>query len=233
MEVDTKVIGSGTLTLEKYALITGRTFKDTMIRAAKGVTRHVIRITPPFQADGKPDSPHSAAKVRGYMAIERDLAKIFSPVRIKGKRKERISGAQMVGIHLSHLKGKRPGKAVRRDRPEPYFVDRRKYMTLLNKLRSHVGRLAAGWMPAVAATGATGTPGWVSRHGGRGDARLNLDGSEMFFEATNYPKVLPANIAAELQRRVPYALQYQMNDRRRELERFLLRDATKAGLTVA
>lgn len=232
MDPETAVSSSGVFSLERYAMLTGRTFKDSLIRAARGAVRHVIRITPPFNADGGPDSPTGEAKARGARAIERDLETIFAPVRLKRKRKERISGAEMVGIHLRHLKIKRPGKPMRRY-GGPYFVDRRKFSALANKLRSHVGRLAAGWLPAVATIGATATPGWVSRHTGRGYAQLELDGASMYFQAVNQPHNLPAALAAELDRRVSYATQYQFNGMQRELNHLLLRDATKAGLSVA
>lgn len=232
MEIETRVIYFGSGFLQKYAMLTGRTFQDTMIRAAKGLTRHAIRITPPFSADGGPDAPHGSAKARGAAAIERDLDIIFSPVRLKGKRKERIKGAEIVEIHRRHLKNKPFGKPMRRF-GGPYFVDRRKLSALATKLRSHVGRLAAGWLPAVTTTGATGTPGWVARHSARGWARLDLDGGEMIFEAVNQPKFLPAKLAAEMDRRVDYAAGYQMKGMQRELSHLLMRDATKAGLSVA
>lgn len=232
MDPETSVASSGVFSLERYAMLTNRTFKDSLLRASRGAVRYVIRITPPFHADGGPDAPTGPAKVRGARAIERDLNTIFIPVRLKRQRPERISGARMVAIHLQHLAKKRPGAKMRRYGP-PMYVDARKFSVLAQKLRSHVGRLASGWMPAVNAVGATGTPQWISRHSGAGNARIDLDGAELSFYAVNQPKFLDTHLAAEMDRRVPYAVRYQFNAMQRELDHLLLRDATKAGLSVA
>jgi hypothetical protein len=163
-------------------------------------------------------------------AIDRDLNRIFTPVKLKGLRRERISGAQMVSIHLKHLGYKRPGAKMKRY-GGPYYVDRRKVTQLVYKLRAHVGRLAAGWMPAAAALGVA-APAWIARHGlSRGTYRADFAGSEMFIESVNHASEHAPT--GELQRRVGYALQYQANAMHREMHHLLLKDATSVGMQVA
>lgn len=233
MDPETSVVTSGVFSLERYAMITNRTFKETLLRASRGAVRYVIRITPPFHADGGPDAPTGPAKARGARAIYRDLARHFRPVRSRGIGPRGVQYPARIHLRLLKSGRKRPGRPLQRDQAAPYFVDASKLNALEMELRSHVGRLASGWMPAVNAVGATGTPQWITRHSGSGSARLDLEGSELSFTAINQPKYLHANLAAEMNRRVPYAVQYQFNAMQRELDHLLLRDATKAGLTVA
>lgn len=233
MDPITEVVSSGTVPLLEYAVRTGRTIPETLKRAGKGTIRQVIAITPPATSAGVSGGLDSSsdAKARGARAIQRDLNRVFVPVRLKGKRREAVSGAEMVTIHARLLAQKRPGAPMKRDRGQPYYVDQRKFNLLEVKLASHVGRLAAGWLPAAEAL-ALAVPQWISRHGlGRGGYEAKFEGDEMFIKSTN--NASPFAPIAETQRRVDYALVYQANAMRREMEFLLLKDARSSGLRVA
>lgn len=234
MDPETTVLSSGVFSLERYAMLTNRTFKDTLLRAGRGAVKYGMRITPPFQADGGPDAPTGPAKQRGERAIFTDLARHFRPVRSRGTGPRGIQYPARIHLRLLKEGRKRPGRPLQRDQAAPYFVDASKLNALEKELRSHVGKLASGWVPAANALQATGTPQWISRHGtSRGSVTVELDAAAMFVEAVNFATSASAGIASEVQRRIPYALRYQYNAMQRELDVLLLRDATKAGLTVA
>lgn len=235
MDPVTTVASSGVIPLERYAFVMNKTFPEVMTRTARGLIRRGIAIMPPATAQGVAGGLDSGseAKQRGFRAIERDLNKVFVPVRLKGRRKEAITGAEMVRIHQRHLAHKRPGAPMRRDRAQPYYVDARKFTALATKLRSHVGRLAAGWMPAAQAVKQT-APAWISRHGlSRGSVQMDLEGTSLYFRAVNHAPNAPAAIVSEAQRRVNYATAYQANAMNREMQHLLLKRAGEVGLKVA
>ena len=231
MDIITEVEWNGANVIEEFARVSRKSFQAALLQAGRGAIRHVISITPPASASGiaRGLDSGSEAKRRGYGAIARDLGKVFVPVKIKGQRRERISGAELVAIHRRHLGYKRPGAPMRRY-GGPFFVDRRKLDHLQTKLQSHVGRLAAGWLPAAQALGVA-TPQWVSRHGlGRGSFRADLGGDEMILESVNLAS--PFAPVAELRRRVPYAVDYAMNDLRRQITFLTARNARASGFLV-
>lgn len=234
MEPTTEVFAPGAIPLERYAFVMNRTFPEVLERAGRGIVRRAIAITPPASAEGIEGGLDSGgeAKQRGFRAISRDLNKLFVPVKLKHKRREAISGAEMVRIHARALSFKRPGAKMRRDRGQPYYVDARKFRALEDKLRSHVGRLASGWVAAAQAVKAA-VPAWVSRHGsGRGIVQFDFNSSELYFEAVNYASNVPAYIRTEAQRRINYAVQYQANAMNREMQALLLKRASESGLTT-
>lgn len=216
--------------LLQFALASHKSLPQVTEQVGRGAVRHVIVITPPATAQGGPGSLDSSseAKQRGYASINRDLNIVFSPVRIKGKRPGAvISGLQLRAIHLGHLKKKRPGAAMRRDRAQPYYVDRRLLNKLHSLLRSHVGRLAAGWMAAATALDVA-VPSWISRHGtSRGSYRSNFDGDIYSVVAIN--DASPGAPVEELRRRVPYAQRYAYNDLRRQIPYIMRKQAAQLG----
>lgn len=223
MDLIADIAVSGTTVLEEYARLFRKTFPEVLLQGGRGAVRHIIAITPPASADGVAGGldSSSAARRRGYAAISRDLNRIFVPVRLKGKRTERHSLPDMVRIHTKHLGYKRPGAKMRRY-GGPYYVDKRKFRQLEITLRSHVGRLAAGWAPAATALGVK-LPSWIGRHGlGRGTYEVQYQGGLMWLEAVNLASAHAP--VEELRRRVPYAVEYALNDMRRQithrLERF-------------
>jgi hypothetical protein len=235
MDIITEVIRDGSDVIQAFAFAADKTFKESFLRTAKGAIKHVISITPPASASGVEGGldTGSQAKVRGFNAIQRDLGNIFAPVKLRNKRKEAISASEMISIHRRMLATKRPGAAMRRDRAQPYYVDVRKFKQYLTGLRSHVGRLAAGWLPAAQAVGAT-APAWISRHGNRGGSvQLVTEGTSLYVRAVNVPNAhAPAWVQPETQRRAGYAVTYALNDLKRQMPYLLAKDARKAGLSV-
>lgn len=234
MEPTFEVLSSGVLPLERYAEVMNRTFPQVLETAARGVVRRAISITPPASASGVEGGLDTGgeAKLRGYRTISRDLNKLFVPVKLKHRRKEAISGTEMVRIHARALSYKRPGAAMRRDRGQPYYVDARKFNALEMKLRSHVGRLASGWVAAAQAIKAA-VPAWISRHGSsRGSVQMDFDSNELYFEAVNTAPGVPAYISAEAQKRIAYATQYQAKAMMKGMQGFLDRRARECGFQV-
>lgn len=234
MEIETSIPAPPELPLERYAAVMGKTFPEVLLRGGRGVVRRAIAVMPPASASGVAGGLDSGsqAKVRGFKAIDRDLNRIFVPVKLKGKRKERISGAEMVRIHARHLRYKRPGAPMRRY-GGPYYVDARKFKALGDKLRTHVGRLASGFVAAAQAL-RVAVPAWIARHGpARGTVQIELTGDTLYLEAVNYAPKVPSFIRTETQRRINYAIGYQANAMNRELHAVLLKRARETGFQVA
>jgi len=235
MDIITEVIRDGSDVIQAYAFAADKTFKASFLQAAKGAIKHVISITPPASNSGVPGGldTGSQAKQRGYRAVERDLGRIFTPVKLKNQRKEAITASQMVSIHRRLLSSKRPGAPLKRDSLQPNYVDRRKFTQYLAGLRSHVGRLAAGWNAAAQAVGLS-APAWISRHGTRGGTvQIVVEGTSLYVRATNTPNAhAPAWVQPETQRRAGYAVTYALNDMKRQMPYLLAKDARAAGLSV-
>ena len=239
MEIVTHVISDGSEQIQKFATIFKKTFSESFFRAAKSAVKMVIAITPPAHGSagetgekGNLDNG-SQAKVRGFAAIERDMGKIFAPVKLKHKRKEAISAGEMISIHRRMLSSKRPGAPMRRDRAQPYYVDQRKFKQYITTLRSHVGRLAAGWMPAATRLSYS-PPAWIARHPSpRGSVALIEEGSNYSLTAINNVSAhAPAWVAPEMQRRANKAQQYVINGLKRQIADKVAPNARAAGLSV-
>lgn len=230
MEIETSIPISATLPLERFAEATRRSCSEVLLRAARGVVKYAIRLTPPFSSDGGPNAPTNPAFQRGKGAITRDLKRHFRPVQIRGIG----PGAQdPVAIYLRLIRSgrKRFGRPLQRDQAAPFFVDATRLRSLERIVHSKVGKLAAGWMPAALALQATGTPAWISRHGaGRGSVDIDVSGPEANVTMINdVGRFVPAS---ELQRRANAALYYQGQAMQRELMGYLSRQAVAAGLAT-
>ena len=223
MEPTFTVLGSHSGFLQRYATQTGRTFQETLLRAARGTVKYALRITPPFNADGGPDAPTGDAFNRGKRAITRDLDRHFRRVRTRGIG----VGAQdpyKIYRRLITANRKKFGRPLQRDQAAPYFVDATQTGRLEKLLHSKVGKLAAGWLPAARTLGTTGTPAWIARHGGEGRGYAKINGSlfshrEMSVEiVNNVGRHVPTG---ELQRRINKAQVYQQRAMQRELDHLL------------
>lgn len=186
----------------------------------------LLQITPPSSAS----STGTTAKKAGEAAIERDLAAVFTGVRLKKKRVEQWP--DVAGIHRRLFLQKRPGAKLRSDRGRAaYYVDSVKLRALLLQLKGNVGKLASGWLAAAQALGVR-APAWISRHGPRrGDVRTQLTGPQLEIEmACLAPPNAPAE---ELDRRVRYALNYQEKALDRQIAFLTERDARRAGFKTS
>lgn len=214
-------------TVRRFSLLTGRTQQQILRTSAKMVLSNprqgsgLLQITPP----GSQGVTGLAAKRQGERAIDRDLAAIFVPVPYKGLGPRPPAPGP---IQRRHLATKRPGKKIRRDRPQPYFVDEREFRALAQELKRRVGFLASGWVASARALGAA-VPAWIARHGtSRGTIRMQFRAPRYGIEMICFA---PANSPwQELERRLPYALSYATNNLKRQIGFFLDRDARSVGL---
>lgn len=187
----------------------------------------LLQITPPASVG----VTGSAARAAGEAALQRDLARVFSPVKLTGKRREQWP--DVAGIHRRlFIAYKRPGQPLKSDRSAPgYIVDERKVRALFQKLRRNIGKLASGWLASCQALGVR-APAWVSRHGtGRGAIIQKLTAPMYSIQMECY--VPPNAPGDELQRRVPYALGYTSNRIAGEIAFLSARDARKAGFKAS
>ncbi len=217
--------------LRRLAQINQKSQAENLRSAARSVLSNprgsgLLQITPPASAG----STGTDAKQAGEAAIKRDLASVFTGVRLKHKRAE--AWPDVAGIHRRLFLGKRPGAPLRSDRGRAgYYVDARKLATLFLALKANVGKLASGWLAAAQSLGVR-APAWISRHGSsRGDVRSQLTGSLLEIEMAC--RVPPNASAAELERRVAYALDYERKALERQTEFLVARDAQRAGFKTS
>lgn len=234
--------------IERYSEITGRGLIASLKRFAKGVARRLVHeITPPAHGSVK----GAAAYRTGRKRISSDMARVLAPRRLKGKRKiTHVFGRRLARPVYAKTKEKHPdvhaayrrvarfrnkGSGVKTGRVrQVMFVDRTKYKALEKRLHGNVGRLASGWVSAAAAMGQS-VQAWIARHGrSRGAVRQNFaTGGRLMVEMTNrLPANLPGHVRHELERRVVYAVQYQRNAMKREMEYIALRAGQQAGMKV-
>lgn len=185
----------------------------------------LLEITPP----GSAGVTGLAARRQGEGAIDRDLAAVFIPVRLKHKRRERWP--DVAGIHDARFRSSsRSGGKLTRGQAQAYYVDVLKLRALRRTLFGRVGYMAAGWLPACTALGVR-PPAWIARHGtGRGSYRQQLAGPRYEIEMVCH--VAPRGPAGELERRVPDALRYATSRIEREIDYLYAKDAKKAGFKV-
>lgn len=212
----------------QWALITGRTQQQVLRTAAKMTLSNprqgsgLLQITPPASQGVS----GIAAKKQGERSIDRDLAEIFVPVRYQARRDP--VPPRPGPIQRRHFAQKRPGKPIRRDRLEPYYVDERAFRAMERELKRRVGWLASGWLASARALGAA-VPAWVARHGtSRGMIRMSFSAPRYGIEMTCFA---PSNSPwQELERRIPYALRYATNNLERQIRHQFGKDAAAVGL---
>lgn len=228
MEPVPSIQASGHWMLEEYAVRMRRTFQDSFDRFCRGAVRVTLGNTPPSNEVYREGGLLKADQIRGSKTVERDLNTLFVPYKLKGLRRERVSGVQMVQIHRRNFVTKRTGAKMRRS-GAPVYVDARKFNHLAVKLRSHVGRLASGWLPAAQALGLS-VPVWVSRHGlSRGAVRYHTTGNDFSFVAANLTPNLPGHLSALVQSRADKAGTKQMQIMEREIPPKMLDGARALG----
>ena len=188
----------------------------------------LLQITPP----GSQGVIGLAARRQGERAIDRDLSRMFTPIRLKHKREERWPLEFMRNIHEDVFRHKVAGRPVprgvmTRHGAGPFYVDQRKLRRLAQELKLRIGRLSAGWLPAARALGAA-VPAWIARHGSaNGTVRLEFRGGVHECEMVAYAN--PGAPVAEVERRIPYAIGYAAKGAERALEFLIQRSARSAG----
>lgn len=230
--------------LRRYAEVMGRTLKDSVRRATRGVTRRVIDLTPPANEG----ATGAAAYRQGRVRIARQMNAILAPVRIRGRRVISVVFGRRLATpvsvrtkelypdvrqtYSSELKRSANGSRLKLTnfRGRKYYVKRSKYQAELKRRQGHVGRMASGFYAAARALDLP-VQEWISRHGtGRGTIKQDLMTSRMRITVANFaPGVSPA-IRAELARRIPFALQYQAAAMQREVNYMVYKKAQEMAI---
>jgi hypothetical protein len=226
-----------TPTLERYAEVMGRTLASTIKRAAKGVTRRVISITPPASAE----TTGAAAYRQGRRKIEKQIDSVLAPVKLKGRRKITTVFGRKIGKPVyvptkerfpdvaatlrSRIVARGGDIGLRLNRGAKAFVDVRKVKAIIAAKNSRVGVLASGWQAAAAALDVP-VQQWISRHGG-GAGRVTLDffTARMHVTAENFATGVPAAVRGALSKRIIFALQYQKAAMEREIDYIVFKKA--------
>ncbi len=228
---------------EEVATITKE--QATLLVSSSGSTPGIIQLTPPFA--GK----NGGGLASGKHGINRDLAGIFVPVALKGRRKV----TQMFGKPLKKpvfvtTREKYPNvgeiynerkarqiiagrKLVSLGRRQPYYVDKTKLELLRRELYTHIGWAAACWLVAALEAGLDpkGVPPFVQ-------ALTAAPGSAVI-EVTNtsfsllLSSSLPYNQALDMARKVATVCGYRQNAFTREVNSKVGAILKRAGLNAA
>ena len=231
--------------LLRYAEVMQRTLADTVRRAAKGITRRVINLTPPASGEGMTGA---AAYRQGRVKIAKQMGALLAPVKLKGRREIKVVfGHRLARPVFVHTKERYPdvaglyranlrtlpngvGMRLKDYRGKKFYVDVRKFNAVLKARQARVGALASGWSIAAAALDVP-VQQWISRHGRSGGAiKLELSSPKMRIIVRNFAPGLPANLRAEMERRIPYAVQYQLAAMKREVEYMAFKNAEKLAI---
>jgi hypothetical protein len=222
-------LGNFTAAVRDYAEATGRDLNEAALHGVKSFQRQLLALTPPGQGRKGGEEYQDAAlrkedQRRGEVAIMKDLARVFENKPVKGKRQEQWSDVDAVHLRLFIAAN---GQKLRLDKAGFYNVDKRKLSRLIELLKSHVGRLVAGWSAGAGTLGIP-LPAWVARHSGRnpGTASLEMSPGHFRYEVSN-TAVPPGVVEREMEARVPYAAQLAANSLNREIEKILARQSER------
>lgn len=222
---------------------TGRTMKEESTTVLKGMVRDALLYNPPASAG----ATGSRAKAQGEIAISRDLGRMgFAPKEIKGfriitkafgrpiapvrvKTKENPAFAEPDVYHLERLRSKRGGR-VSRGRVQAFYVRKSKFTSMLRRLRSEIGRLASGWIPAARQLGVA-IPAWIARHEGSGRGTIVQvieTAHRIVLRVTNRFPDTAGNEAAEMRRRIQKLKEYAIGRLKRQLPHILRKNLRAA-----
>lgn len=217
-------------TLDRYAETMGRTMAQTLRRAAKGIARRVIAITPP----GSAGVTGAAARRQGQQRIARQMSAVLAPVRIKGRRRITVvfgrkikrpvfvpTRERIVDVAAHYRRELRKNSSgtglVLRNPGRKAWVDVRKFEAELQRRQGGVGRLASGWAEGARVLEVP-VQAWVARHGtSRGAIRVNTLTADMHITVFNRSAGLPAPLRGEMERRIVAAVGYQREAMEREI----------------
>ena len=236
--------------LPRYAEVMQRSMRETLLRAAKGVTRRVISITPPANAAAGLGSLTSASEAyrAGRIRIAHQMSFLLAPVKLKGRKtitqvygrklkhpvtyKTKELWPDVAALFRSHTRIASSGFGVRIKTTRKFYVSSTKFKALLTQKQARVGILASGWAAAATTTGVP-LSNWVGRHGpARGTVRMNLLSTTMSFTARNFAPGLPSAVRSELARRIPYAMAYQAAAMQREIDYMVHKHAVEHAITT-
>jgi hypothetical protein len=223
--------------LREYSAVTGKPPAEVVReQGMKPLVRVALDLTPP----GSQTNSGKSAQRAGEAAIVRDVGRMgFVPVEIKGQRKlthvfghplaspiyvptkENPAFADPAAFRKARLLSKHGGN-VTRGRAQAFYVARRKLTPLIKQWQGEVGRLASGWANAAKELGVA-VPAWIARwaHLGRGTQVIaSGSGSKLSLEVVNHFPAGAEDIAADVDRRLPYFISYVERSLARQLEAF-------------
>ncbi|HEX2101312.1 MAG TPA: hypothetical protein VHF69_11635 [Candidatus Synoicihabitans sp.] len=225
-----------TPTLRRYAEVMDKRPREVLRLAAKGIARRMlVDLTPPAGNGVK----GTAARRRGSLKISRDISKVVTAKRLKGRRLiTHVFGrklARPIYVPTRELYPDAHG-AFRRFQKQRVrrvvVVDAAKVKALHKTLSAHVGRLMSGWVPIAAALDVP-VAAWVAVHGtSRGAARLALGGNTPRIVMINRAPGLPPRHHSETVRRLGYALEYQRKAMIRAMDYVVMKEAKAAGFVT-
>lgn len=233
-------------TVRRFSSEMKRGLRDVTRQAAKGITRRVIDVTPPASQG----STGRDARMAGEAKIAGQMNAVLAPVRLKGRRKvttvfgrtlkrpvfvnTKEKYPDVAGIYRANTKTRGTGTGISTGRiRQKFFVDVTKFKAVLNAKKARVGVTAAGWNAGAAALDVP-VQAWISRHGSSGGmVRIDVAGERMRVVVENLSPGLPANIRADLARRIPYAVQYQADAMERAIVATKKRAAGELGIRQA
>lgn len=206
----------------------------TLTISSSGNVPGVIQITPPF---GR--SKSAAALRAGKGGIDRDLAAVFQPVKIKGRRsitqvfgrpllqpvsvqtRERHPDVEAIYAQRRAAQSKSSRKRLSRGQSAAWYVSATKLNRLRRKLYARIGWACACWYQAAVKAGLTlrGVPAWVQRHtGAPGAASIRQTATNFSITVTNRA---PYGAALNLAAKAKAALGYRLKAMQRELPHFI------------
>lgn len=217
---------------------------------SKGITRRIIAITPPAHAgtEGRDAYKTGVDKIsrqmqavlivpfwrNGGRLVGRRLIthvyghKLKRPVYVKTK--EKYPDVRGLYHGLLRARGTGIGISTGKARGRKFYVDVRKFQAELKRRSASVGKLAAGWNAAASALDVP-VQSWISRHGTSGGLiRIETVGARMRVVVQNLAPGSPRNIRAELERRIPYAMQYQAAAMERAINGYHNRTRQQLGI---
>ena len=193
---------------------------DLMKRAAGGVVRRVVSVTPP--AKGKTDS---GAKKRGEGTILSDLSRVMLPVT--PKRGQALEDPVEVYRLTRNPRTGRVNGRFRKKRP----VSRAEFNALKRKLFAKVGHLAAGFNEAAEKLGVS-MPAWIKRHGNsHGVITIKVTPTNIRISFSN--KVGFVDNVDGLERRLQWAVDVEAKSIDRQVAAILKKEAAKAGFKTS
>lgn len=233
---------------------------DVMMTQARGVIKNIIAITPPAHVTETATVMRGAAKAHGEALVAKDIRGIYgTPAqafdRIRGAG---IAPGADKGFwrHLKHgeldqanailtaahgrkiypFDGGQAHRNLKRGRARPgnksilfYVADVKELNAYIKTVQGRVGWLAAGWNQAAAKLGVQPL-GWVWRHSAPGKALVEISDNGVKITMTNQVKF--AREAADMERRVQWALDQQAGNMERLTKQYLETLVRRAGLTI-
>lgn len=219
--------------IRRYASEMHKGLRQVVREAARGITRYMIENTPPNSAQGRGRDGLKS----GVDKISRQMQAVLAPVRLKGRRKittvfghrlrrpvyvaTREKYPDVAALYRANTHARGTGIGIRvSGTGQKFHVDKRKFDAELKLRSASVGKLAAGFSEAAKALDLP-LQNWIGRHTPStsfGRVAIDTAGERMRITVENFAPGVPANVQADVARRIPFAIEYQRGAMRRGIE---------------